>query len=109
MITIEDFEKIDMKIGTIANVTVNKNARKSSYKLEIDFGEEIGIKTSSAQLTENYSADELIGVQVIAVMNFPPRKVADVKSEVLVLGCKSKLGTVLLKPERDVENGIIIY
>lgn len=105
MATMEDFEKIDMRVGTIIEVSINKKAKKPAYKLKIDFGEEIGIKTSSAQITQCYEEQELKGKQVIAVVNFPPRQIADVKSEVLVLGSKSKQGIVLLKPTLEVENG----
>lgn len=105
MATIEDFEKIDMRVGTIIEVSINQKAKKPAYQLKIDFGEEIGIKTSSAQITQCYEEQELKGKQVIAVVNFPPRQIADVKSEVLVLGSKSKQGIVLLKPTLEVENG----
>lgn len=105
MATIEDFEKIDIRVGTILEVSLNKKARKPAYKLKIDFGEEIGIKTSSAQITECYEPEELMGKQVIAVVNFPPRQIAEVKSEVLVLGSDSKQGIVLLRPTLGVENG----
>lgn len=105
MATIEDFEKIDMRVGTIIEVSINQKAKKPAYKLKIDFGEEIGIKTSSAQITQCYEEQELKGKQIIAVVNFPLRQIADVKSEVLVLGSKSKQGIVLLKPTLEVENG----
>lgn len=105
MITIEDFEKVDMRIGTIQAVSVNKRARKPAYKLTIDFGEEIGIKLSSAQITARYAPEDLVGKQVAAVVNFPPRRIADVKSEVLVLGSDSEQGIVLLTPSEQVKNG----
>lgn len=105
MATMEDFEKIDMRVGTIIEVSINQKAKKPAYQLKIDFGEEIGIKTSSAQITQCYEEQELKGKQIIAVVNFPPRQIADVKSEVLVLGSKSKQGIVLLKPTLEVENG----
>ena len=107
-ITIDDFEKVDMRIGKIIAAEINKKAKKPAYKLTIDFGGEIGVKTSSAQLTELYGFDELIGTQIIVVVNFPPRKVADVLSEVLVLGCDSGQGIVLIRPDRTVEEGILI-
>lgn len=109
MITIEEFEKVDIRVGKIIEASLNEKARIPAYKLKIDFGEDLGIKTSSAQLTELYEANELVGMQIIAVVNFPPRQVANVLSEVLVLGCNSKQGTVLLNPERSVEEGINIY
>lgn len=105
MVTIEDFEKIDIRIGTILEASVNQKAKKPAYQLKIDFGEEIGVKTSSAQITQCYKEEELKGKQVIAVVNFPPRQIAEVKSEVLVLGSDSKQGIVLLKPTLEVENG----
>ncbi|MCC8073851.1 MAG: tRNA-binding protein [Clostridiales bacterium] len=109
MISIDDFQKVDMRVGTIIDAVVNKGARKPAYKLKIDLGEEIGIKTSSAQLTKLYSPSDLIGRQVIAVVNFPPIRISEVKSEVLVLGADSDSGVVLLGVERKVENGIKIF
>ena len=105
MIDIEDFLKVDIRVGTILEASINKKAIKPAYKLKIDFGEEIGIKISSAQITKLYKIDELIGKQVIAVVNFPPRQVANVKSEVLVLGSNSDQGIVLLTLIEKVKNG----
>lgn len=105
MATIEEFQKIDMRVGTIIEIGINEKARKPAYKLKIDFGEEIGIKTSSAQITQCYKEEDLLGKQVIAVVNFPPIQVADVKSEVLVLGSISEQGVVLLRPTQKVKNG----
>ena len=105
MATIEDFNKLDIRVGTIKETKVNKKAKKPAYILKIDFGEEIGIKTSSAQLTNVYSLEDLIGKQVLGVVNFPPRRIATVDSEVLVLGTNSKQGIVLIKPDQKVENG----
>ena len=107
-IIIDDFEKVDIRAGRIIAAEINKKAKKPAYKLTIDFGGEIGVKSSSAQLTELYGCDELIGMQIIAVVNFPPRKVADVMSEVLVLGCGSSQGIVLIHTDRTVEEGILI-
>jgi tRNA-binding protein len=104
MITWDDFEKVDMRVGTILKAEVNEKANKPSYRLEIDFGE-IGIKKSSAQLTHLYTKEELIDKQVIAVVNFPPKQVAGVISEVLVLGVVQGSGVILLQPERKAENG----
>lgn len=109
MIGIEDFEKVDMRIGTIIAAEINQKARKPAYKVTVDFGEELGIKTSSAQLTKLYKEEDLVGMQVVAVINFPPRQVADVKSEALILGTDSKQGIVLLKPARHVKNGDRIF
>lgn len=105
MATIEEFEKIDIRVGTIIEIEINKKAIKPAYKLKIDFGEELGIKTSSAQITQCYKEDELLGKQVIAVVNFPPRQIADVKSEVLVLGTDSEQGIILIRPTEKVKNG----
>ena len=105
MATIDDFDKLDIRAGTIISAKVFEKARKPAYQLEIDFGEEIGIKKSSAQITEVYKVDELVGKQVLGVVNFPPRQIADFFSEVLVLGTYSKQGVVLIKPDIKVENG----
>ena len=105
-IDIEDFLKVDIRVGTILSAKINQKARKPAYILEIDFGDEIGTKITSAQITQNYSINELIGKQVCAVVNFPIKRIAGVKSEVLVLAvvCKDN-GTVLLQPDREVVNG----
>ncbi|WP_415398304.1 tRNA-binding protein [Sulfurimonas sp. CS5] len=105
-IAIDDFFKIDIRVGTILNASFNKKAKKPAYILDIDFGDVIGIKKSSAQITENYSLEILKGQQILAVMNFPPMRVAGVKSEVLVLAvvCDKK-GTILIEPTKDVNNG----
>lgn len=105
MATFEDFMKLDIRIGTIIKANKFEKAKKPAYKLEIDFGKEIGIKKSSAQITNIYKTEELIGKQILAVTNFPPRQIADFMSEVLVLGTYSKDGVVLIIPERKVENG----
>lgn len=100
-----DFLKVGLAVGTIVSAELNPKARKPAYKLTIDFGN-LGIKMSSAQLTENYTTTDLQNKQIIAVMNFPPKRIAGVKSEVLVLAavCEEK-GTVLLNPSMQVENG----
>ena len=105
MATIDDFIKLDIRVGTIVNARVFEKAKKPAYQLEIDFGSEIGIKKSSAQITNHYAADELKGKQILAVVNFPPRQIADFMSEVLVLGTYSKGGVVLITPDFAVENG----
>ncbi len=109
MIEIEDFQKVDMRVGTVIEASINKGARKSAYKLKIDFGEEIGVKMSSAQITDLYTSDELIGKQIIAVMNFKPIRISEVKSEVLVLGVDSDDGVILLEPNKKAKNGNRIY
>ncbi|WP_313340466.1 tRNA-binding protein [Sedimentibacter sp.] len=105
MITFDEFAKIDIRVGEIIKAEVFEKARRPAYKLYVDFGEEIGIKKSSAQITDLYKIDDLIGKQVLAVVNFPPRQIADFMSEVLVLGTYSKDGVVLIQPERTVEKG----
>lgn len=101
----EDFEKVDMRVGTIREVSDFPKAKKPAYKLVVDFGE-LGMKKSSAQITAFYQKEDLIGKQVIAVVNFPPRQIADFSSECLVLGIyTNKKEVVLLGPERRVNNG----
>jgi tRNA-binding protein len=105
MATFDDFERLEIRVGKIIDVKDFPEAKKPSYKLRIDFGK-FGIKRSSAQITALYSKEELLGKQIVAVINFPPKKIADFISEVLVLGVIIKKDkVVLLKPERDVELG----
>ena len=105
MITFEDFMKVDIRVGTIIEVKPFLKARKPAYQLRIDFGVEIGIKKSSAQITDVYKPEDLINKQILAVVNFPPRQIADFMSEVLVLGTYSKQGVVLIRPDTKVMNG----
>lgn len=105
MITFEEFMKADIRVGTIIEVKPFLKARKPAYQLKIDFGEEIGIKKSSAQITDVYKPENLINKQILAVVNFPPRQIADFMSEVLVLGTYSKQGVVLIRPDTKVMNG----
>ncbi|MCC6816276.1 MAG: tRNA-binding protein [Saprospiraceae bacterium] len=106
MIRYEDFEKVEMRIGTIRKVEDFPLARNPSYKLEIDFGE-IGIKRCSAQITVLYSKEELIGRQIVAVVNFPIKQIANFNSECLLLGAVGQESIItLLHPERPVENGL---
>lgn len=105
MATFEDFMKLDIRVGTIAEAIVFEKAKRPAYQLKIDLGEELGIKKSSAQITEVYKCEDLIGKQVLVVVNFPPRQIADFMSEVLVLGTYSKQGVVLITPDEQVENG----
>lgn len=101
----DDFEKIDIRVGTITAVQEFPQARKPAYQLTIDFGE-LGQKKSSAQLTDLYDPQQLTGRQVIAIVNFPPKQIANFFSECLVLGVYSdKKEVVLLAPERQVKNG----
>lgn len=105
MAEFEDFIKLDIRVGEICQVEDFHLAKKPAYKLWLDFGSEIGLKKSSAQITDCYSKDELIGKQVLGVVNFPPRQIADFMSEVLVLGIYSAQGVVLIQPERMVKKG----
>ena len=107
MITLKDFENVEMRVGTIIAASPNKGARKPAYKLKIDFGE-YGIKNSSAQITEFYTPDNLVGKQVIAVMNFEPIKISEVKSEVRVLGVETKEGVVLISLDKKTPNGLLV-
>jgi tRNA-binding protein len=101
----DDFEKIDIRVGTITEVTDFPKAKKPAYQITIDFGES-GIKRSSAQVTTLYSKDDLVGKQVVAIVNFPPKQIANFFSECLVLGVYTdKKEVVLLQPERKVTNG----
>ena len=102
-ISYEDFEKVNVRVGRIVQVDDFPEARKPSYKLKIDFGEEIGTKNSSAQIT-NYSKEELMGKEVLGVVNFHPKQIANFLSETLTLGASDKDGNIiLLKPDKDVE------
>lgn len=104
-IGLDDFLKVDIRAGTICGVKPFEKAKKPAYQLEIDFGPELGIKKSSAQITRIYMPEALMGRQVLAVVNFPPRQIANFFSEVLVLGIEQAEGVILLSPERPVENG----
>ena len=107
MLNKDDFFKIDIRVGTIVDASVNKKTRVPAYKMKIDFGK-LGIKNSSAQITDLYTPETLIGRQVICVFNLTPVKISEVKSEVLVLGTITDKGVVLLNVDEKVENGLRI-
>lgn len=106
MATFDDFMKLDMRVGRITAAEFFAKAKVPAIKLEIDFGPEIGIKTSSAQITKRYEAETLIGKQIVGIVNFPSRRIAGFDSQVLVLGGMPEQGdVVLLKPDVELENG----
>jgi tRNA-binding protein len=105
-ITFPDFEKVDIRVGTIVEAAPFPEARKPAFKLMIDFGGDIGVKKSSAQITKHYTPETLVGRQVLAVVNFPPRQIGPIKSEVLTLGMPDANGeVVLIAPNLTVPNG----
>lgn len=104
MATWDDFQKLDIRVGRIIEAEDFPEARQLAYKLTIDFGP-LGVKKSSAQITDRYAKEELIDRLVVAVVNFPPKQIATFMSEVLVLGAMEKAGVVLLQPDADVELG----
>ena len=108
-ITYEDFRKVDIRVGTVLSVENNEKSRHPAQVLEVDFGNKIGIKKTSAQITDYYNETSLVGEQVIAVCNFPSKNIAGVESEVLVLGAMEEDGkVVLVHPSKKVANGLEI-
>ena len=108
-ITYDIFDKVDIRVGTVLSIKKNERARKPSLIIEVDFGKEIGIKQSSAQITHYYNEENLKGKQVIGICNFPEKNIAGVKSQVLILGSIDKEGKVILvRPSQESENGLPI-
>jgi len=103
-----DFEKVEMRVGTVLSAEAFPEARSPAYKMQIDFGSELGIKKTSAQITTRYALDELVGKQVIAVVNFPKKQIGPFMSECLVLGAVDEKDVTLLVPGLAVENGLRI-
>lgn len=109
-ISFDDFLKVDVRVGKVVEAEVFPEARKPAYKMKIDFGPEIGVKKTSAQITKHYTPEELMGRLVMAVVNFPPRQIGPVMSEVLTLGVPDDEGeVVLLSPDKDVPVGGRLY
>ena len=109
MIGIEDFDKVDIRAGTVLSVTDNKKSRNPAYVVTIDFGPETGIKKSSAQITKLYRPDQLIGRQIICCVNLTPLHIGSVTSEVRILGTDSEQGVVLLQPTEKVKDGDRVF
>ena len=108
-ISYEDFKKVTIKVGTVLEVKKNEKARKPSLVVKVDFGKEVGVKQSSAQITHYYNAENLVGKQVIGVCNFPTKNIAGVVSQVFILGAIEKDGkVVLVHPSKETENGLDI-
>ena len=109
MIGIEDFDKLDIRVGSVLGVCDNKKSRNPSYVVTIDFGSELGIKKSSAQITALYKPADLVGRQVVCCVNLAPIRIGSVKSEVRILGTDSSDGVVLLQPTETVKNGDRVF
>lgn len=105
MITFDDFAKVDIRVGEVVAAEPFEKAKMPAYKVWVDFGDEIGVKKTSAQITECYKPDDLIGKQVLAVVNFPPKQIKNFMSEVLVLGIYAAQGVVLIQPQQPVKKG----
>ncbi|MDO6604802.1 tRNA-binding protein [Arenibacter palladensis] len=107
-ITWPDFTKIDMRVGTIIEIKDFPEARKPAYQIHVDFGKNIGIRKTSAQITQRYAKEELLGKQIIAVVNFPKKQIANFMSECLILGAVDGSDVILLQPQAEVDNGLKI-
>ena len=105
MAVFDDLLKLDIRVGEIIKAEVFEKAKKPAYKLWVDYGTEIGILKSSAQITQCYTIEKLVGIQVLGVVNFPPRQIADFMSEALVLGIYAEEGVVLITPQQPVKKG----
>jgi len=109
-ITFADFQKVDIRVGTIVDVQDFPEARQPAYKVRVDFGPELGVKKTSAQITRHYTKADLLGRQVAAIVNFPPKQIGKFLSEILILGFPDAKGdVVLVTPERPVPNGGALY
>lgn len=109
-ITYDDFRKVDIRVGTIVTADAFPEARRPAYKLTVDFGEAIGMRRTSVQIVQNYKLGDLVGRQVAAVVNFPPKQIGPFMSEVLVLGFGDEAGNVtLIRPDKTVPNGGRLY
>ncbi|MGB5944337.1 MAG: tRNA-binding protein [Leeuwenhoekiella sp.] len=102
----QDFEQLDIRVGTVLTVSDFPEARKPAFQLQVDFGAEVGILRTSAQITDNYERQALVGKQVLAVVNFPKKQIANFMSECLILGLVGNEGVILVMPDRDVPNGL---
>ena len=109
MITVEEFDKVELRAGTVLEVKDNKKSRNPAYVVTIDFGEELGVKKSSAQITTLYKPEDLIGRQVICCVNLTPMHIGSVKSEVRIMGTDSAQGVVLLTTTEQVKNGDKVF
>jgi tRNA-binding protein len=108
MASFSDFRKLDIRCGTVRRAEAFEGLRNPAYKLWIDFGSEIGMLKSSAQITHLYSIEDLLEVQVLALVNIPPKQISNFMSECLVLGLPTEKGVVLIKPDKAVENGLAL-
>lgn len=104
-LTWSEFERVELRVGTVQSAAPNAHARKPAFVLTIDFGTERGVLKSSAQITDHYEAEKVVGTQVVAVVNFPPKQIARTISECLVIGALDQSGVVLLRPDQTVPNG----